>query len=143
MWKCFKRLKSKEKKYGQPQIDAASSKAQLDFSNGNYLGMIAVPAYMRNISTKSQGQMCCSALHGRFSSYTMTHLIRSRSASAVPPIPVAFHRLPYIMWFTVPVHPIKPGRETRLKYIKGQRTLTISPDTRGLTVIKHRCKASL
>lgn len=32
----------------------------------------------------------------------MTHLIRPRSASAVPPIPVAFHRLPYIMWFTAP-----------------------------------------
>lgn len=57
---------------------------------------------VRNISTKSQGQTRCATIHGRSSSCTMTHLIRPRSASAVPPIPVAFHRLPYIMWFTAP-----------------------------------------
>lgn len=83
-------------------------------------GMIVVPSCAEYFN-KIPGANVRAAIHGRTSSCTMTHLIRPRSAFAVPPIPVAFHRLPYIMWFIVPVHPIKLGRETRLKYIKGQR----------------------
>lgn len=61
----------------------------------------------------------------------MTHLIRPRSASAVPPIPVAFHRLPYIMWFTVPIHPIKLGIGRRALNILKASALTISSDARS------------